>query len=177
MFGLNPYLIGGVAAVIVALGSFGGCQYVRAEAAVAKAQKETAKREGAEAARDKAIEANTSQQVTIEAQSAALDKWAKIGTSPDQVAALVQDLKRFSDQLAARAAANDKLKENDLAKPDCAALLAVSVQRACPGIAAGLRNYAGGHQNNPGRDPGAGAAPAPGKPDGRLSTAVSVPSR
>lgn len=164
---LLMWVCAGLLGALIVTGGFAGCEHVNANAA-------RAQRDAAEAARDTAVDANTSNQVTIEAQDRALDKWMKLGSSPEEVARLVTKTLTAANAAVTEATAVLKAKETERANPECAAVLGANLERACPAIARGLR-HAGGHEDSPGRDPGAGREATPGRDHGGLRATVSVP--
>ncbi len=149
MFGFNPYVLGAVVLAFVSLGGFASCEYQRAESNEVRAA-------AAEAARDTAIDANKSNQKTIDAQGKALDQWMQLGASPEEVAGLVAKANTFAGQLADAMTENAKMKEKDRANPECEKLLRVDFQRVCPNRARILRKYEGSYQNDHSESPGAG---------------------
>lgn len=168
MLGLNPYLIGGVTALVLALATFGGCQYQRAE-------KHQARAELAESNTQTAVDANQALTETIERQAAALEKWADLGVTPEKVAAIVDQSSRFKMRAEELAAENNLLRRADSALPECVALLKISLSNRCPNIAAGLLQLSkGSGENRSGGNPGARREATPERDHGRLSTAISV---
>lgn len=165
---LLAWVCGGLLAALLITGGFAGCEHHDASAA-------RAERDAANAARDTAVDANKSNGVTIAAQDAALNKWMKLGASPEEVAKAMGDaaraIKASNKYLADMTAAMEK----DRANPDCGALLGASVQRACPAIARGLRDGASGHQDGARRDPGSGGEATPDAAHGGLRAEVSIP--
>lgn len=143
LLGFNPYLVGGVAAAFLAVASFGGCQYVRAEKAVSDRETAQASRDAAITARDAAIAANVSNVLTIKAQGAALDKWVSLGASPEEIADLVRRAGEKLKEFEKLWASNQKLKEKDRANPECEALRNIDFARVCPNRARVLRGYEG----------------------------------
>jgi hypothetical protein len=170
-FGWSParlYAYAGIAIAFAATLTFAGCEHSNAESA-------RAARDVAKAALETAVDANASNQVTIEAQGRALDQWMKLGDSPETVRALLVAAAKTIDESTKALAAFLAAKEKDRANPECGALLGANLERACPGIARGLRSAAGGHENGPRRDPGAGAEAAPERDHRGLRAAVPVP--
>jgi hypothetical protein len=149
-------------------GGFAGCEHQAANAA-------RAERDATRASLETAVDANGSLKATIDTQNAALDEWAKLGLSPSEIlkaltsaALALKDADRKLDELQAA-------KEIDRANPDCDSWLRASFQRACPGLARGLRDTAGGHKDGNRPGPGAGGEAAPARAHGGLRAAVSVP--
>lgn len=147
---ISPYLAGGAAAIMLALASFGGCQYIRAEAAVSAKERAVTTREAAEADRDNAIEANASNLVTIAAQDKALNQWVNLGVTPEEVRAMLSAASTQARELENLRTKFRALKGKDRDLPDCVELLAISLTRRCPDIAAGVRDAAGRNQDGPG---------------------------
>jgi hypothetical protein len=171
VLGLNPYILGGVAAAFLAALGFAGCQYQRAEKYEARATL-------AEANTATAIDANQAGQLTIERQARALKQWADLGVTPEKVAAIIDQSSRFKASIDTLAAENNLLRSKDRALPECVALLKISLSQRCPSIAAGLMQLAAGSgQISPRRDPGSGGETTPSGDHERLSTALSVPIR
>lgn len=111
---------------------------------------------------------------TIEMQSKALGEWKKIAA--DATAAAQEALNRAQKARADAdrvLADSNRLKEIDRALPDCNALLSTNLERACPGIAYGLRHHASG-EDGIRRSSGSGRAPPAIKPSRRLRAEVSV---
>lgn len=164
-FGLSRLRLGiyaGIAVAFAVVLSFAGCEHHNASAARADraAMKTLLKTRTDE--RDKVVEANESQQATIDAQGKALSQWASIGVKPE-------DVKQMLTAIAAKKVELDKLfaeiakrKGKDDGNPDCAKLLQVDFQRVCPNRAAVLRAYENrlSGQGGPGAD--AGVRPAAG---------------
>jgi hypothetical protein len=146
---LNLYAIGGVAAAFLAVLSFAGCEHQRAKAAVSRA-------EALELAKNQAISANASMVDTVEAQSLALQKWANLGQSPDEIRSALGTLTDKQKQLDDLRVENNWLRNKDRALPECVALLKASLSQRCPSIAAGLRKLQGSYQDRHGGDPSPG---------------------
>ena len=123
--------------VVVGLLAFAGCEHRNAKAA--RAERNELRGQLADA-----LNANASNQTVIDAQNKALDKWAEVGVSPQQVAEFIEA------EVDARREAERKLKTMQIARthdnalPECVALLRASLSRTCPSIAAGLQKLASG---------------------------------
>jgi hypothetical protein len=175
LLGFNPYLVGGVAAVFVAMATFGGCEYVRAEAAIAGETKAQQKQDQAEFDRDEAVNANKAQKVTIDAQDRALNQWAAIGVSPAEVKALLAAAAKRAADLEQLVARNAKQKEKDNENPDCDRLRQVDFQKLCPNRAGVLRGYERGLGASATReDPGPGVRAPAGESPAVVRTKVPV---
>jgi phage repressor protein C with HTH and peptisase S24 domain len=165
---LLAYVCGGLLIALAVTGGFAGCEHSNANAA-------RAERDAANAALDTAVDANKSNQATIATQKAALDEWASLGLSPAEI---LQALKSVGDALKEAGRTLDAWqaeKEKERANPDCGAWLRASFQRACPGLARGLRNAASGHADGDGQGAGAGGEAAAGPAHDGLRPALPVP--
>jgi hypothetical protein len=144
MFGLSPYLLGGVAATILALATFGGCQYQAKE-------KWQARAELAESGTQVAVDANTACTATVEAQDKALNQWVALAATPQELAALVGSLRDKAAQTEDLENEVNLFRRRDRVLPECLALLKNSLSQRCPNVAAGLRKLAaGGSQDGDG---------------------------
>jgi hypothetical protein len=162
------WVCGGLLAALLVTGGFAGCEHHDANAA-------RAERDAANDGRDTAVDANKSNLSTIDAQNKALNEWMKLGESPAAVARLVAQAMTSAKALATEANAVLAAKEKERANPECAAVLSASLERACPAVARGLRQYASRHEDDPGRDPGAGREASPDGAHGGLRAALPVP--
>lgn len=146
---LNPWFLGGIAAVILAACTFGGCEHMNASNARAAEKVATANFATAQ-------NANGTNQVTIKSQARTIADLLKLVT-PSQAmkdaAAKAAMLEQENDRLNAALA---KRAEKDYAKPDCVKLLDTDFELVCPNIAAGLRERASRYEHRAGRDPEAG---------------------
>jgi hypothetical protein len=149
-FSVSPYLAGGVAACFLAVLGFAGCEHVRAAAAVAGEAKAIARQHSAEADRDKAVDANAGNLVTINAQSAALKLWAGLHRTPAEIALIVAAQEAYEKRLVMLGAELLSARKKDEALPDCQAVLRLSLSRACPATTAGLLKLASGRRENVG---------------------------
>lgn len=138
---MNLQLIIG-AAFLVVLG-FAGCEHQRAKAAVSRV-------EALELAQKAAISANESAMATIDAQNKALQDWAKLGKSREEIEALIAAAEARQAELDKLKAVNARLKELDNASPDCEKLRQVDFERVCPNRARVLRQYERRHQDSDG---------------------------
>jgi uncharacterized protein HemX len=141
MFGLSPYLLGGVTALVLALATFGGCQYQAKE-------KWRARAELAESGTQVAVDANTACQATVEAQDKALNQWVALAATPTELAALVGSLRDKAAQTEDLQREVNLFRQKDRALPECVALLKASLTLRCPGVVAGLRHAAAGSREN-----------------------------
>lgn len=147
MFGVNPYLAGGLALIFAALITFAGCEHSNASAA-------RADRDAMESARDYARDAATSKDVVIGALTQSRDAWKKLATPSEAMDAAADRAELLEQQLRHTQADLDRLaREKDHAKPECAALLATDFERVCPAIARRLRERAEGRADDGRRQP------------------------
>jgi hypothetical protein len=143
VFGLSPYLLGGVAAVILALGSFGGCQYVLKERAIAGEKKALHER-------DQARSANASQLVTIGTQDKALKQWKALHRTPEEIAVILKNGQAYIDEIDRLTRQVELHRGRDKNLPDCIRLLSMSLSKLCPGTAYSLRLRAAGKDGDSG---------------------------
>ncbi len=151
-FGLSQLRAGiyaGIAVLFIAVLGFAGCQHQRAE-------KETAKRLVAESQRDQVIEVNKTNVETIGTLQKALDDWAKIGVTKNDIKQMLDAWSAVKGEYDRMALELARLKEKDDAIPECNALLHVDFQRVCPNSALGLRKYESrnAHRDRGSEDPG-----------------------
>jgi hypothetical protein len=158
---IHPYAAAAAGVVILLLAIAVGVEHVRANLADGRADKAQLQRAAAIQQRDQVIDDNASQQATIAAQGAALNLWAELGVTPQDVLELAAGLRARSTELEQLVAANAKIKEKDNANPDCEKLRQVDFQRVCRNRARVLRGYEGRdpHRDRVGQGTGAGAAP------------------
>jgi hypothetical protein len=142
MFGLNPYLLGGFAAVLLAALGFAGCEHKNAKAA--RSARDTAIVE-----RDQARSANASQLVTIGAQAKALKDWQALHRTPEEVAAIVANADQFVAEIDRLGKQVRLYRDRDKTIVECVKLLQVAYA-TCPGRFAILHQYAtpGGLETN-----------------------------
>lgn len=97
---------------------------------------------------------------TIAALEASAEAWRKLATTSEAMKAAADLVDATRKTIEARASALAAAEERDRANPDCAALLALDIARACPAIAAGVRTRAAasGVRGPPDRGAGAGGA-------------------
>jgi hypothetical protein len=175
LLGFNPYVLGGIAAAFLVVASFGGCQYVRAESAIAGEVKAEHERDQARFNTKEAVKANQAQKVTIDAQDQALNRWAEIGVTPEEVRAMLAAAAAKAHELEQLVALNAKAKEKDNANPDCERLRQTDFQRVCPNRAGVLRGYERGvGAGAASQGPSAGIRPAAREPAAALSAEVPV---
>jgi hypothetical protein len=175
LLGFNPYVLGGIAAVFLAMATFGGCEHIRAKAAIAGEVKAEHERDQARFNTSVAVKANQAQAVTIDAQDKALNRWAEIGVTPDEVRAMLAAAAAKARELEQLVALNAKVKEKDNANPDCERLRQTDFQRLCPNRAGVLRGYERGvGAGAAGQGPGARVRPAAREPPAAVSAEVQV---
>lgn len=170
-FGLSPlraYIYAGVAVLFMVVLVFAGCQHQRAE-------NEMVLRISAESQRDQAIEENKTNMVTIATQTSALNEWAKVGVSPQDVVEIVKAATEFAKALADQRAENAKLKEKDRAIPECDALLRTDFGKLCPRRGRILRQYESRYSHGDGESPDSGVRGPAGEPHEHLPAEVSLP--
>ena len=139
VFGFNPWLLGSVAAILIAALTFGGCEHRNAGAA-------RVERDQARASLATALHANETNQVTISKLEDALKHWVALATpSGESVAAGAQAEADRAELLKTREKLDRLAREKDNAKPDCDALRAIDFQRLCPARAQRLRERAAGN--------------------------------
>jgi hypothetical protein len=138
-----------LAAALLITGTFAGCEHSNAKSA-------RAERDAAELARDTAVDANDSNQVTIATQRRALEEWRALQVTPEEAALAVAAHQALVDKVLEQAAELERAKESDSARPDCEALLDADFERVCPATARGLRKYESRHQDRDGGSAGAG---------------------
>lgn len=150
MIPLSPrlYLIGGVVAAFIVVLSFASCEHHRAKVFRADRDKALSQLVDAQSA-------NASNQLVIDSQNRALDKWSKIALSPEDVISLVDNLTKAKKEADERLRLYQIGKESDRALPDCVALLRISLRQRCPSIAAGLLDLATSGENRTGGNSGA----------------------
>lgn len=145
-----PWKLVGIAAVVLIIGGLAWrCSYLGN------------KRDEAEKLVAALTSANTDNQAAIKTLRGALAEWRALGVTPEEAAVAVASMNEIQGLAAQLQQAIEKAKETDRAKPNCAAWLDTDFESACPGIARGLRDAAGGANRNRG---GAGAgseAPRP----------------
>jgi hypothetical protein len=172
IFGLSYLRVGiyaGVAVLFLCLATFAGCEHRRAGS-------ETVKRLAVESQRDQVIADNATQLETIERQGKALDQWATIGVTPQDVINMLKASAKFADDLQQQLLANARARERDRAKPNCDALMRVDLAAVCPLTAGSLREYEGRYPNGDRGSKGAGVRATPGQPHGPMPAAPSLPS-
>lgn len=130
------YLYAGIVAAFIAVLAFASCEHHNAK--VARTERAEALGQLADAR-----SANESNQIVIDAQNKALDKWAEVGVSPQQVAEFIAAETEARKKAETTARLMKLAKESDRALPECVALLRASLSRTCPNIAAGLQKLAG----------------------------------
>jgi hypothetical protein len=161
-------LVAGLALLLVIVGGVASCEHNRARA-------EHQQRLSVEMQLAAAIDANASNQVTIGAQQRALEEWRSLGVTPEEAAIAVASMSEIRGLVAKLREAIEKAKEVDRAKPDCAALLGASIERMCPGIAAGLRRAQDSHKDAAGGSARPSREAAPSRAHEGLRTALPVP--
>jgi hypothetical protein len=161
-------LVAGLILLLLVVSGFAGCERRRANA-------EHQQRVSVEMQLGAAVDANASNQVTIGAQQRALEEWRSLGVTPEEAAIAVASMGEVLGLVAKLREEIEKAKERDRAKPDCAALLGASIERMCPGVAAGLRRAQDGHENRDGGSARPGREAARGRAHEGLRTALPVP--
>lgn len=158
----------GLLGALLVVGSFAGCEHHNAKAA--RAERDQARGQLAETR-----VANVSNQQVIASQNKALDQWAAIAISPQDVMDLVHNLTEAKKEADATIKLLRSAKEADNALPECVALLRLSLRDRCPSIAAGLLKLQAAGEHRAGGDPGAGPEAATVRSDGGLRAEVSIP--
>lgn len=153
-----PWIGGGLVLALAVTGGWGAYQASKredAEAALLAARSELQR------ANDALRDTNTAN----DALSDAVDKWRALATPSEDVKAAAEAATAAANRIAARSAELRQDEETDRANPDCAALLAVDLARACPAIARGMRERAARgvpRSDDRGASPGGGEdGPAP----------------
>lgn len=162
------YACGALLVSLVIAGGFAGCEHRNANEARADRESMKSERNAARNDRDQVVKANQSQELTIEAQNKALNKWAELGVSPKDVKELMAAAIAKKLELERLIAENEKEKEKDNANPDCEKLRRVDFQRVCPHRAGVLRRYENRVPRSSGGSAGAGVRGAPGESPGSL---------
>ena len=151
MISLTPlrlYAYAGIAIGFLAVLGYAKWQHHAAQSARARA-------DALQVQVDTAVDANASLTTTVEAQDAALKRWAALGVTPEEVHDQLDQIRRHKERSDELKAENDMLRAKDRALPECVALLKASLSKRCPSIAAGLVQLAAGSgQNSAGRDSG-----------------------
>jgi hypothetical protein len=136
----KPWMYLGIAAVMLGLLTFAGCEHSNAKSARAD---EKVAIDG----RNTALDANKSLLVTVASQKNTIEVWKRLATPSAHMkaaAARAADLERQNDILNAALA---KRAELDYAKPDCVKVLETDVELICPGIFGGMRERASRYEN------------------------------
>lgn len=150
---LRLYAYGAVALAFVGVLTFAGCAHRNANHA-------RAERDVANQSKDLALTANESNLETIRIQDEALNKWVKLGVTPDEVRAMLSQAGAQAKELETLRMKFRALKESDRALPECVQLLGISLTQRCPDISAGLRDAADRGENRAGRNTGSGSESA-----------------
>lgn len=163
------YVWGAVALAFLALGTFAGCEHSNAKAA-------RAERAQWQHAATTALEANETNQRTIERLRSALDLWQRLAKPAEEIHVKAAQADEYAAALRAAWNELDELKRRDRENQECDALLRVDFGKRCAGLGRELRERAaGGQGNRAGRDPGPGPGAAPVEPHGRLRAALPLP--
>lgn len=133
---IGPYIMVALAVIIVGLSIttkvlWSSNTDLQKELAVSKANAEAL------------TSANTSNQKAISELRNANEKWATMFDSykiKDELAA--QDMQRLRDQLEAASLRAESAIRRERQEPDCAAIMAIDIQRACPVHAQRMRDDA-----------------------------------
>lgn len=147
--GMRLYIYLGVAAAFLSVLTFAGCEHSNANSA--RADEKVALNGLATA-----LDANKTNQNTINVQKGTIEQWKALATpnkTMKDAAARAAELEQENSRLNAALA---KQAEKDYAKPDCVKLLETDFESVCPGIAAGLRERASRYENRVRGSAGAG---------------------
>lgn len=171
MISLTPlrlYAYAGIAIAFLAVLGYAKWQHHAAQSA-------RAERDALKGQLGTVVDANASLTTTVEAQDAALKRWAALGLSPADAAAAIASAKSAQESANEAWGQLAALKDKDRALPDCIALLKISLRRRCPAIADGLLKLSHSHQDGSRRDPDSGSETAPRRIDEGLRAALPVP--
>lgn len=150
-----PWIGGGLVLALAVTGGWGA--YQASKRADAEAALHTARTE-LQRAQDALGDTNAANVVLRRA----LDEWKALATPAADVKRAADRATAAADRIAARSAALTRDEEADRANPDCAALLAVDLARACPAHARSVRERARGEVRGPDdRSAGPGRAADP----------------